>query len=237
MVIIMTTRVFLDTSYLFPVAGIDIVEGWSRSDLLSLEKDPNYTLFYCDLSLFEIYTKSLKLILQQNAKENTLENVKEKAKENTVENVKEKAKESSKKNAITPSQKETSQLTTVDIERGINAILNCSKSPEKSFESQLKQFSPAKQEHSNIRGFFKLNWTDFIVESEIMLELKKIHGDSIDCILFSMAIMYCNCLATFDTTFIKKIRANSEICSWVQTTNPNFEVWYGDLKNNPERLL
>jgi len=57
-------KLFLDSTYLIPALDIDISEGWSKADLKNLIKNDKYDLYYCDLSLFEIYTKCMKLILQ-----------------------------------------------------------------------------------------------------------------------------------------------------------------------------
>ncbi|MHA1520720.1 MAG: hypothetical protein ACTSRK_11105 [Promethearchaeota archaeon] len=58
-------KLLLDSSYLFPIVDVDIVEGWMKTDLLKLITSRTFDLFYCDLSLFEIYTKTLKLITNQ----------------------------------------------------------------------------------------------------------------------------------------------------------------------------
>lgn len=58
-------KVFLDSTYLFPACNVDITEGWSKSDLKELLRLDDYTLYYSDLSLIEIYTKCMKLILQK----------------------------------------------------------------------------------------------------------------------------------------------------------------------------
>ncbi|TFG16262.1 MAG: hypothetical protein EU530_12010 [Promethearchaeota archaeon] len=58
---------FLDTTYIFPYAGVDLYNNgqkvWDAEDLenlMSLE----HKLLYCDLSLFEIYAKCLKLSIK-----------------------------------------------------------------------------------------------------------------------------------------------------------------------------
>ena len=58
-------KLLLDYPYLIPALNVDITEGWSKEDLKNLIKSGKYKLYYCDLSLFEIYTKCMKLILQQ----------------------------------------------------------------------------------------------------------------------------------------------------------------------------
>lgn len=58
-------KLLLDSTYLVPALNVDITEGWSKEDLKNLIKSGKYKLYYCDLSLFEIYTKCMKLILQQ----------------------------------------------------------------------------------------------------------------------------------------------------------------------------
>jgi len=58
---------FLDTSYLFPYVGIDLYDDgkkkWNLVDLKKLMK-LDCEILYCDLSLFEIYAKLLKLTIK-----------------------------------------------------------------------------------------------------------------------------------------------------------------------------
>ncbi|MFO8017796.1 MAG: hypothetical protein R6U96_04120 [Promethearchaeia archaeon] len=155
----------MDSSYLLPALNIEITEGWTKKNLLTLIRLENYELFYCDLSLFEINTKCMKLILQHKL-----------------------------------------DVSIHKIQRGVNSILQ---SP------YLK----------------RVNWWENVHESEILLKLKEIHNDSIDCHLFYISVVLCDVFATFDASFIQKIKANKEMLEWVEEVNPEFRVWMNDLKS------
>jgi len=155
----------LDSTYLFPALSVEITEGWSKSSLLHLIQSNKYKLFYCDLSLFEIYAKSMKLILQQKLSVNI----------ETVQN-------------------------------GIDGIVHSSK-------------------------LHKINWYRYSNESEMIQELKKMHNDSIDCMLFYISVVMCDVFATFDSTFIKKIKRSQKLLNWIKLINPDFRVWMDDLNN------
>ena len=59
-------NVLVDTTYLFPLIEIDITEGWTKEHLHKLTQNYECQLFYGDLSIFELYTKAMKLKIQQN---------------------------------------------------------------------------------------------------------------------------------------------------------------------------
>ena len=164
-------KILLDTSYLFPLIDIEINEGWTKSHLLRLLKNESYNLYYSDLSLFEIFTKSMRLILQNKI-----------------------------------------NLSMDQIQNGISSLINSSK-------------------------FQKINWWEHLFESEIILELRKIHSDSIDCELFYLAVVNCDIFATFDKTMVKKIKTNSIILDWINNVNPNFRIWKKNLQKKPEKIL
>lgn len=164
-------KLFLDSTYLIPALNIDILEGWSKLDLKNLIQSEKYELYYCDLSLFEIYTKCMKLILQHKL-----------------------------------------DVQIEDIQKGIQSILNSPK-------------------------IFKINWWEHIFESEILLQFKKIHNDSIDCMLLYLAIINCDIFATFDDILIKKIKENNIIKKFVQEVNPQFRILLNDLTQNSIHLF
>ena len=161
----------LDSTYLFPLIDIEINEGWTKTHLSQLLENENYDLYYGDLSLFEIFTKSMRLILQKKL-----------------------------------------SLSMDEIQRGINVLVNSTK-------------------------FQKINWWEHLFESEIILELRRIHSDSIDCELFYLAVVNCDIFATFDEKMMKKIKANSTILDWIYDVNPNFQIWKKDLQKKPEKIL
>jgi predicted nucleic acid-binding protein len=159
-------KIFLDSTYLFPALDVDITEGWSKADLESILKS-DYSLFYSDISLFEIYTKCMKLILQEKLAINV----------NSVQN-------------------------------GIQSILNST-------------------------NLHMLKWWENLYESEIVLKLKDLHNDSIDCMLFYLAIVNCDIFATFDETFIENIKSEALIMNFIIESNPNFRIWLKDLSHDP----
>jgi len=164
-------KILLDSTYLFPLIDVEINEWWTKAHLSQLLENENYDLYYGDLSLFEIFTKSMRLILQKRL-----------------------------------------SLSMDEIQRGINVLANSTK-------------------------LQKINWWEHLFESEIILELRRIHSDSIDCELFYLAVVNCDIFATFDETMIKKIKANSTILDWIYEVNPNFQIWKKDLQKNPENIL
>ena len=84
---------------------------------------------------------------------------------------------------------------------------------------------------------FKINWWEHIFESDILLELKKIHNDSIDCMLFYLAIVNCEIFATFDDTLIDKNKESEFIKNFVQDVNTNFKVWQNNLSKDYKLFL
>lgn len=156
-------KLFLDSTYLFPLIELEITEGWTKSRLLKLISKPDYEGYYSDLSIFEIFTKSAKLILNQQI-----------------------------------------DIEIEDVARGIQTI----------------RYMPTTR---------SIQWTNYLFEAPIYLELKKHHSDSIDCMIFYLAVMNCDSLATFDETMINHWKNETAIQHWVKTINPNFSIWFKDL--------
>jgi hypothetical protein len=163
-------NLLLDSTYLFPAIGVEITEGWTNKDLQNLIMSEDYELYYCDLSLFEIYTKCMKLILQDKL-----------------------------------------NISVESLQNGIQGILNSTK-------------------------LNRLNWWEHIYESDIVLKLKEIHNDSIDCMIFYVSMVNSDMFATFDDTFIDKIRENESILKLIQEINPQFKIWMKNLSQKPFQL-
>ncbi|MBD3196839.1 MAG: hypothetical protein GF317_17410 [Candidatus Lokiarchaeota archaeon] len=161
----------IDSTYLLPAFNVEITEGWSKNDLLSLLTNSEIEIYYCDLSLFEIYTKCMNLVLQ-------------------------------KKISIDINR----------IENGLNSIL-----------------------HS--KDLLKIDWWNHISESEIILQLKSLHNDSIDCLLYYLSVIFCDSFATFDSTFINKVQKSTEIIKWVKKVNENFSIWFGNLSEDRIKFI
>ena len=167
-------RVFIDSTYIFPALNVDIIEGWNKKDLnklISKVKSGEILLYYCDLSLFELYTKCMRLINQH------------------VLNV-----------------------SISSIQEGLDGIINC----------------PDLQ---------KIDWYNHNYDSNFVLNLKAIHNDSIDCQIFYLAVLLGQCFATFDSTFIRRIKETPRILDYIRDINPNFMIWSGNLKGGYKRLL
>ncbi len=138
---------------------------------MTLLSNESYTLYYADLSLFEIYAKVMKLIIQEKL-----------------------------------------DLDIGSIQRGLQGILNFPK-------------------------LHKLNWWEHLFETDVVLKLKEIHSDSIDCTRFYLAVVNCDIFATYDDTLINKIKDQEFIQRFVQETNPHFKIWLGNLAQDPIALF
>lgn len=131
-------KLFLDSTYLIPAFNVDIAEGWSKEDLKNLIQSEIYDLYYCDLSLFEIYTKCMKLLIQDKL-----------------------------------------EIKIEEIQKGLQSLLSSSR-------------------------LLRINWWEHVFESDILLSLKKIHNDSIDCMLLYLAILNYHAMNGMDSYFIEK---------------------------------
>ncbi len=89
----------------------------------------------------------------------------------------------------------------------------------------------------NSTKLVKINWWEHIFESEILLELKKIHNDSIDCMLLYLAIVNYDIFATFDDTFIKKLKGSEVVKNFVREVNPQFRYILKNLSEESIRLF
>ena len=164
-------KVLLDSTYFFPAIDIEITEGWSKTNLITLLRNESYVLFYADLSIFEIYAKAMKLIIQKKL-----------------------------------------DIDIESVQKGLQGILN----------------SPR---------LHKLNWWEHLYETELVLKLKEIHNDSIDCTLFYLAIVNCDIFATYDEIFVNKIQGKEFVQAVIQQTNPHFKIWMGNLSHDPFELF
>ncbi len=71
---------------------------------------------------------------------------------------------------------------------------------------------------------------------ELASNLKKIHNDTIDCLIFASAICNCDCIITMDSSLYEKIKKNDFLKKEIQSLNKNFKFWFNDLKNSPKSL-
>ncbi|TFG17282.1 MAG: hypothetical protein EU530_10855 [Promethearchaeota archaeon] len=158
-------KIFLDSTYLFPLIEIEITEGWTKSQLLDLISKPDYQGLYCDLSIFEIFTKVSKLINKHQIK-----------------------------------------LEIDDVVCGIHTI----------------RYMPKTR---------PLKWYNYLFEAPMFLELKNHHSDSIDCMIFYLAVLNSDTLVTFNRRMIKHWKNVDKIRKWVKVMNPGFSIGFDSLKD------
>lgn len=83
---------------------------------------------------------------------------------------------------------------------------------------------------------FEVNFTDNPLIIELASELRSIHDDTIDCLIFATAMCNCDCLLTMDGSLMEKIKENIEILERIQTINKHFKFWLDDASDNPINL-
>jgi predicted nucleic acid-binding protein len=82
-----------------------------------------------------------------------------------------------------------------------------------------------------------LSWYEHPKLLETAYQLRKIHLDFFDCIIFASALLMADAIGTFDDILYTKINHSNEIRTMVQTRNPEFEFWFFDFKNKPKKLI
>lgn len=107
------------------------------------------------------------------------------------------------------SQKNT--ITPQDIRIGIDAIKNDSRIVEKSF-------------------------IDNPLIIELASQLKAIHKDTIDCLIFATAICTCDCIVTMDVSLFDQINKVPSLINEVRNINENFRFWFNDLSDDLKAL-
>lgn len=107
------------------------------------------------------------------------------------------------------SQKNT--ITPQDIRIGVDAIQNDSRLVEKSF-------------------------IDNPLIIELASQLKAIHKDTIDCLIFATAICTCDCIVTMDVSFFDQINKTPSLINATRKINENFHFWFNDLSDDLKSL-
>ena len=102
-------------------------------------------------------------------------------------------------------------ITPQDIRIGIDAIQNDSRLVEKSF-------------------------SDNPLIIELASQLKAIHKDTIDCLIFATAICTCDCIVTMDVSFFDQINKVPSLINEVRKINENFRFWFNDLSDDLKAL-
>lgn len=88
----------------------------------------------------------------------------------------------------------------------------------------------------NDKNISIITWYEHPKIFEIAYELRKIHSDFFDCIIYASAILEADALGTFDDTFFKEIKNNKDIVKLFQEINPGFQFWFSDFKGKPKSL-
>jgi len=107
------------------------------------------------------------------------------------------------------SQKNT--ITPQDIRIGVDAIQNDLRLVEKSF-------------------------IDNPLIIELASQLKAIHKDTIDCLIFATAICTCDCIVTMDVSFFDQINKTPSLINAIRKINENFRFWFNDLSDDLKSL-
>jgi PIN domain nuclease of toxin-antitoxin system len=107
------------------------------------------------------------------------------------------------------SQKNT--ITPQDIRIGVDAIQNDLRLVEKSF-------------------------IDNPLIIELASQLKAIHKDTIDCLIFATAICTCDCIVTMDISFFDQINKTPSLINAIRKINENFRFWFNDLSDDLKSL-
>ena len=102
-------------------------------------------------------------------------------------------------------------ITPQDIRIGIDAIHNDSRLVEKSF-------------------------IDNPLIIELASQLKAIHKDTIDCLIFATAICTCDCIVTMDVSFFDQINKVPSLINAIRKINENFRFWFNDLSDDLKAL-
>jgi PIN domain nuclease of toxin-antitoxin system len=107
------------------------------------------------------------------------------------------------------SQKNT--ITPQDIRIGVDAIQNDLRLVEKSF-------------------------IDNPLIIELASQLKAIHKDTIDCLIFATAFCTCDCIVTMDISFFDQINKTPSLINAIRKINENFRFWFNDLSDDLKSL-
>jgi hypothetical protein len=196
-------KVLLDTSYLFPLLGVE-VEIISNEQLYTALSSPNDVFYYADLSIFELTAKILKEIWRTN---------------NEIHHLKK-------------SENEAEEALDLENPGNLHQTNHLMLSPEYDLE-YLNQKLDGLLHFDNPK---RLIWYYNPHMLDLLYELRNIHHDFIDCAILFTAVVYCDCFATIDRTFIQTIRKNQKIVQLLRNINPNFSFWMDDLTGKPQLL-
>ena len=81
-----------------------------------------------------------------------------------------------------------------------------------------------------------ISWKENPMIIELATNLRTIHKDTIDCLIFATGICNCDCIIIMDKDFFNKICQNNSIFEEIQAINKNFQFWFDDLSKSPKLL-
>lgn len=82
----------------------------------------------------------------------------------------------------------------------------------------------------------ELSFTNNPLVIELASHLKKMHDDTIDCLIFATAICTCDCIITMDEFFFTQINKTPPILKKVRELNSSFQFWFNDLSGELKSL-
>ncbi|MFO7797982.1 MAG: hypothetical protein ACQERB_13445 [Promethearchaeati archaeon] len=103
------------------------------------------------------------------------------------------------------------KITPQDVRIGIDTIRNDARLTELSFTNN-----------------------PFIIE--LASDLKKVHNDTIDCLIFATAICTCDCIITMDEFLFTQINTRPPLLKTVRELNSSFQFWFNDLSGELKSL-
>jgi len=78
-----------------------------------------------------------------------------------------------------------------------------------------------------------INWTSHPSLLELAYKIRKIHSDTIDCLIFSSALYFSDCFATADVNLFETIKQQEALYNEIKSINSRFYLWFDDLSQNP----
>lgn len=82
----------------------------------------------------------------------------------------------------------------------------------------------------------KVSYIDNPYIIELASKLRKIHKDTIDCLIFSTAICNCDCIITMDVLLFEEINENNQLINEIHEINDSFKFWFNDLSDDLKSL-
>jgi len=82
----------------------------------------------------------------------------------------------------------------------------------------------------------KISWIENPKIIELAFDLRKIHTDFFDCIIFALAIIEADGIGTFDDTFYNKIKKEIRIVKMINEINPEFQFRFTNFAGTPKKL-